>query len=67
MVCLQGQPDGGATYIGGAIKYMILPNLIWKPGRVAAKIRKAAVTVLCSVASRAIPRPEDYLAVPSSG
>ena len=48
---------------GGVLKYMLMPNLIWKPGRVAAKIRKAAVTVLLSIASLGIPRPEDLLAV----
>lgn len=25
---------------------MVLPNLIWKPGRVASKLRKAACVVL---------------------
>jgi hypothetical protein len=42
---------------------MILPNLIWKPGRVAAKIRKAACLVNLSIAELGIAAPDDYAAV----
>lgn len=59
----QGQIDGGPSYIEGVLKYMVLPNLIWKPGRVAAKLRKAACTVLLSISRCGIPRAADYLAV----
>ena len=53
--CLRGgKLQEGTSYIGGILKYMIVPNLVWKPGRVAAKIRKAACTVLLTIAKNNI-------------
>ena len=63
--CLQEESTPGTpgTNVAGILKHMVLPNLIWKPGRVAAKIRKAACIVLQSVAEGAIATPDDYASV----
>ena len=65
--CLREKADANAetTNVAGILKHMILPNLIWKPGRVAAKIRKAACLVNLSIAELAIAAPDDYGAVAS--
>ena len=57
------EPDAETTNVAGILKHMILPNLIWKPGRVAAKIRKAACLVNLSIAELGIAAPDDYAAV----
>ena len=63
--CLRqkSDPDGDMTNVAGILKHMILPNLIWKPGRVAAKIRKAACLVNRSIAEFGIAAPDDYAIV----